>query len=389
MNAMNYLMFSPHFPPNYYSFSVSLKQMGVNVLGMADAPYHELHPELQAALTEYYRLNDAHSYDEKIRAMGYFIHRYGKIDRLESHNEYWLESDARLRSDFNIPGLRMMEMERIKRKSKMKAVFLQAGIPVARGRVVHTLEDALSLVAEIGFPLIAKPDIGVGASMTYKLKDRAALETFFQHKLPVDYIFEEFIQGTIVSFDGLTDQDGKIVFYSAMHFNEGVMDLVNDGLDMWYYTLRDIPQDLLSYGMRLASVYQLRERFFHFEFFRKPDSSLTILEVNMRPPGGQTTDMWNFANDIDIYREYASVVVNNAFTAAVTRPYYCGYIGRRRHKPYLHSHEEILSFFHQQIPHHAPMSGVFAPALGDYGYIVRSPDLEEVTKIAGSILELR
>lgn len=386
---MNYLSFSPHFPPNYYSFIVNLRQMGVNVLGLADAPYHELRPELQSALTEYYRLSDASSYDEKVRALGYFTHRYGKIDRLESHNEYWLESDAQLRTDFNIPGFHTGDMDRIKRKSEMKKVFIQAGIPVARGRVLHTLKEALLLAAEIGFPLIAKPDIGVGASKTYKIHDRAQLEAFFAEKLSVDYIFEEFIQGAIETFDGLTDQNGEVVFSSSMRFNEGIMELVNDNLDIWYYTLRDIPADLLDAGQKLAAAYHLRERFFHFEFFRKPDGSLTMLEVNMRPPGGLTTDMFNYANDIDIYREYANVVVNNTFSAPVTRPYFCAYIGRRSNKPYRHSHTEALRAFQQQITHHEPMSGVFAPALGDYGYLVRSTDLEEISQIARYLLEMQ
>lgn len=385
---MNYILFSPHFPPNYYPFSVHLRRMGVNVLGLADAPYHELRPELQSALTEYYYLSDAHSYDEKVRALGYFTHRYGKLDRLESHNEYWLESDAQLRTDFNIPGFHTKDMERIKRKSEMKKVFLQTGIPVARGIVAHTLKEALALADEIGFPLIAKPDVGVGASKTFKLHDRAQLKAFFAEKLPIDYIFEEFIQGKIETFDGLTDQNGEVVFSSSMHFNEGIMELVNDGLDIWYYTLRHIPADLSAAGRKLAAAYRLRERFFHFEFFRKPDGSLAMLEVNMRPPGGLTTDMFNYANDIDIYREYANVVVNNTFEAAVTRPYYCAYIGRRSNKPYRHTHDETLSTFQQQIVHHEPMSGVFAPALGDYGYVARSPDLEEISQIAEYLLEM-
>jgi len=386
---MNYLSFSPHFPPNYYPFSVHLRRLGVNVLGLADAPYHELRPELQSALTDYYRLNDAHSYAEKVRALGYFTHRYGKIDRLESHNEYWLESDAQLRTDFNIPGFHAEDMERIKRKSEMKKVFIQAGIPVARGSVARTLKEALEQVTETGFPLIAKPDIGVGASKTYKIHDRAQLESFFAEKLPVDYIFEEFIQGTIETFDGLTDQNNEVVFSSSMRFNEGIMDLVNEGLDIYYYTQRDIPADLADAGRKLAKAYRVRERFFHFEFFRKPDGGLIILEVNMRPPGGLTTDMFNYANDIDIYREYANVVVNNTFEAIVTRPYYCAYIGRRSNKPYHHSHTQALADFPRQIIHHEPISGVFAPAIGDYGYLVRSPDLEEINQIAKYLLEIQ
>jgi len=41
-----------------------------------------------------------HNYDEMLRALGYFTHRYGKIDRIDSLNEYWLETEARLRTDF-------------------------------------------------------------------------------------------------------------------------------------------------------------------------------------------------------------------------------------------------------------------------------------------------
>lgn len=384
---MNYVSFSPHFPPNYFPFCANLRRLGVNVLGLADAPYQELNPALRSALTEYYRLNDAHSYDEKVRALGYFTHRYGKLDRLESHNEYWLESDAQLRTDFNIPGYHVEDMARVKRKSEMKQIFLQAGIPVARGRVAHTFQEALALAAEVGFPLIAKPDCGVGASQTYKLNDRAQLEAFFAGKPPVDYIFEAFIQGTLETFDGLADQDGRVVFCSSMRFNKGIMELVNDGLDIWYYTQREIPADLNAAGRKLAAAYRLRERFFHFEFFRLPDGGLTMLEVNMRPPGGLTTDMFNYANDIDIYREYANVVVHNTFEAAVTRPYFCAYIGRRSHKGYRHTHAEALAAFPRQIVHHEPMSGVFAPALGDYGYLVRSPELEEITRIAAYLLE--
>ena len=79
-----------------------------------------LRPEVKAALTEYYRVNDMHNYDELLRACGYFTHRFGKLDRLDSQNEYWLETEAQLRTDFNIPGLKVEDMGRIKRKSLMK-----------------------------------------------------------------------------------------------------------------------------------------------------------------------------------------------------------------------------------------------------------------------------
>src|SRR5574342_1367709 len=143
---MNVVFLSPHFPPNYYQFAIALKNQGVAVLGLADESYDALRPELKSALTEYYRIGDMHDYNELVRALGYFTHRYGKLDRLDSHSEYWLETEARLRTDFNIPGIRTNQIDRIKRKALMRETFLKARIRVARGRIVNDLGEALQLI---------------------------------------------------------------------------------------------------------------------------------------------------------------------------------------------------------------------------------------------------
>ena len=63
-----------------------------------------------------------------LRAVGYFTGRYGKIDWIESNNEYWLELDAALRTDFNVTsGLKTADMARIKHKSVMKEYYRKAG----------------------------------------------------------------------------------------------------------------------------------------------------------------------------------------------------------------------------------------------------------------------
>jgi biotin carboxylase len=380
---MNFVYLSPHFPPNYYQFCTRLHYLGVNVLGLADESYHHLRPELRESLTEYYRVEDMHNYTELLKACGYFTHRYGKINRLDSHNEYWLETEAQLRMDFNIPGLKTHDMARVKRKSIMKQVFTKAGIPVARGKVVHNPSQARRLISETGYPVVAKPDIGVGAAKTYKIHNAQELADFFEQKPAVDYIMEEFIPGIICTYDGLTDRDGNIVFSSSLQYSQGIMETVlNDAL-VYYYTLREIPSDLVEAGSRIVRAFDVRERFFHFEFFRTYDGGLVALEVNMRPPGGLTTDMFNYANDIDIYLEWANVIVYNRFEAAVTRPYHCAYVGRKFNRHYTHPHEEIMVTFGECcIPHHEPISGVFSAALGDYGYLVRSPDLDDIIQIA-------
>jgi len=381
---MNFVFLSPHFPPNYYRFAVALKNQGVNVLGLGDEYYDALRPELKSALAEYYRVNDMHNYDELLRALGYFTYKHGRIDRLDSQSEYWLETESRLRTDFNVTGIRSDQIDRAKRKSLMRETYLKAGVKVARGGIVRSMEEALKLVKQTGYPLVAKPDIGVGAAATYKIQNESELGLFFKNKPPVDYVFEEFVRGQIFTFDGLTDRDGTPVFTNSMVYSKGIMETVLEDDLVYYYTLREIPDDLMELGCRVLEAFDVRERFFHFEFFRQEGTGdLLALEVNLRPPGGLTTDMFNYACDFDIYNGWASIIAGNGFPYPdYTHKYFCCYASRKNNRLYKHNEHEILSTFGEYVRHHEPISGIFSRALGDYGYIVRSPNLEDIVQMA-------
>ena len=129
----NFVFVSPNFPTNYWMFCRELKNNGMNVLGIGDQPYAELSDELKGSLNEYFKVSSLENYDEVYRAVAFLIYKHGKIDWLESNNEYWLERDAHLRTAFHITtGFQDEDIPRIKYKSKMKAYYKEAGIPTAR-----------------------------------------------------------------------------------------------------------------------------------------------------------------------------------------------------------------------------------------------------------------
>lgn len=386
---MNVVFLSPHFPAQYHQFCRQLKEAGANALGLADAPWEQLAPEVRHGLTEYFRVDDMHHYDQLVRALGYFTHRYGKIDRLDSLNEYWLETEARLRDDFNIFGVRGDTIGHIRRKSLMKEKFEAAGVPVARGAVVRTLAEAEALIARTGYPVVAKPDAGVGALNTYRLDSDQDLANFFKTKPSVDYIMEAFITGDIYSFDGLTDRTGKLVFYTAHTYSQGIMETVNEARHVSYHSLREIPAALEALGRRCVQSFDVRERFFHMEFFRTGPEQYVALEVNMRPPGGYTTDMFNYACDIDIYRTWARLLTYGHLELAFERRYHCCYASRKNSLAYRYSHDEILSRYGDRIVQVVSVPGVFASALGDIGYIFRSPQIDVIEEITGFIHKFR
>jgi len=383
---MNSVFLSPNFPPNFYNFALRLREAGANVLGLADEPYNALSPRLRESLTEYYRVTDMHNYDELVRAMGYFTHRYGKINHIDSHNEYWLETEARLRTDFNIAGIKTDQIGRVKQKSGMKEVFLKAGLKPARGLVCHTPEELSAFIKQVGYPVIAKPDVGVGAAATFKLENDKDVEKYWRGKPPVDYIVEEFVAGQIVTFDGLVDAGGQIIFTSSLRYSRGVMEVVNENSDIYYYVVRELEPFLEEAGKAVLKAFDVRARFFHFEFFLADDGKNVIpLEVNMRPPGGLTLDMFNYVYDFDCYDAWAKMIVHGVSKPMLERPHFVMYVGRKDHITYRLSHEQVLETHGRIMLHNERINSCFAGAIGNQGYVLRSADLNPLIEAAKSI----
>lgn len=382
---MNVIFISPNFPPSYYLFPVRLREEGARVLGIGDAPWDHLRPELHDAMADYVQVPNMDHYDAMLRTVGLLTSRHGKIDRIDSNNEHWLPLEAELRRDFNVTGQRPQDTETNRSKSRMKEVFRKAGIPCGPGEPVTSAPQARAFAAQHGFPLILKPDVGVGAGGVYKIHDADQLERALPHVLQ-NYVIEKFLAGVLLSFDGLTDLDGDIVLCTSHVFNDGIMEVVSGLGPMHYYSLRDIPGDLEQAGRAAVQAFGIRGRFFHIEFFRLADGSLRALEVNVRPPGGFTTDMMNYGSDVDVYRLWAQATLGKLRgPAGAERKYHAAHVSRREHKRYALDHDALLGKLGRMVMTHTPMPKALSGAMGDYVYLLRHPDLAELKAAIGDV----
>ena len=395
---MNYIFISPQFPHTYWQFCDRLKQAGVRVLGIGDAPYDSLEGPLKQALTEYYRVNSLEDYGEVYRAVAYFAFRYGKPDWLESNNEYWLEQDARLRTDFHITtGIQEAEIGAWKHKASMKPVYHAAHIPTARCHSVSTQDAAEAFIASVGgYPVIAKPDVGVGAANTWKLENDAQLRAFFLEKPDVPYLIEEFVEGDICSYDAITDAHCAPLFESMTVWPPSIADIVNQDLDLSYYTAPDVPDALRTLGRAALRAFGVRSRFVHLEFFRLKKArpglgnvgDFVALEVNMRPAGGYTPDMMNFAHSTDVYRIFADMVTQDRRRLPDSGDHhYCVYASRKDSHRYLHSHEEILARYGDRIVMCERMPELMWETMGCQMYTAHAYSLREVQEFIAFIHE--
>ena len=383
------ILISPHFPQTYYRFAEALKHNGFRVLGIGDASWDELCPELKANLDEWYACYNMDNFDNECRAVGYFRDKYGEIDFLESNNEYWLEKDAKLREIFNVKnGVRPNELQYWQHKSMMKELYKKAGAKVADYILVDSKEQLLEFINKVGYPVFAKPDIGVGAADDYKIKNIEDVDMFFNTKPHwIRYICEQFVTGNIISFDGVCDEDSNVIWCASNVFPPSVSDVVKKGEDLFYYTMKKIPEDLEQLGKKVIKAFNVKRRFFHLEFFRLTQdvkgvgkvNDLVALETNMRPAGGFTPDLINFSQSFNDYQIWADIIAYNANMQDIFTPkYYAACASRRDFANYEHSDQEVMDKYRFKMCANGRYPDALSSAMGNRFFMAKFNTLEEV-----------
>lgn len=393
----NFLIISPNFPENYWMFCRELKKNGLNVLGIGDQPYEELSQGLKDSLDEYYKVSSLENEEEVYRAVAFLIFKHGRIDWLESNNEYWLERDARLRTAFHITsGFQEDDIPRIKYKSRMKEYYARVGIPTARYHLVDTMEGCRKFIEEVGYPVVVKPDNGVGASHTYRLENQEQLEEFMQTKeADVSYIMEEFVFAEVNSYDAIIDSHGNPIFETGNVSPVSIMDIVNNEDNAIFYIVKELAGDTRQAGRATAKSFNVRSRFVHFEFFRLQKDQeglgrkgeLVGLEVNMRPSGGFSPDMMDFACTTDVYKIWADMIAFDKTEMHPGERQYCAFAGRRDGKRFVLSHEAVMEKYRQNIRMEDRLPEVLADAMGNQIYIAVFPTRHEMENFFQDILK--
>ena len=128
------------------------------------------------------------------------------------------------------------------------------------------------------------------------------------------------------------------------------MDIVNNDDNSIYYIIKDLPEDTRAAGRAAVKSFGVKSRFVHFEFFRMTENQssmgkkgqIVALEVNMRPCGGFTPDMIDFARSTNVYKIWADMIAFGGTDMPVGEHYYCAFAGRRDGKSFVYSHEQLM-----------------------------------------------
>lgn len=98
----------------------------------------------------------------------------------------------------------------------------------------------------------------------------------------------------------------------------------------------------------------------------------------MRPAGGYTPDMMNYAHSTDVYQIWADMIAFDECRKGQGEQFYCAYVGRRDGKSHKHSHEDVLACYGSSLVMCERMPDALSSALGNMVYMARLKTLAEV-----------
>lgn len=164
---------------------------------------------------------------------------------------------------------------------------------------------------------------------------------------------------------------------------------MEQGQDLFYYTVKEIPQDLEEIGRNVIKAFNVKKRFFHLEFFRLTKrvkgigktGDLVALETNMRPAGGFTPDLINFSQSISTYQLYGDVMAYNENRQKMDyEKYFAACASRRDGVHYEHSDVDVLEHFYGKVCNYGRYPNVLSGAMGNRFFMAKFENLEQVNE---------
>ena len=89
----------------------------------------------------------------------------------------------------------------------------------------------------------------------------------------------------------------------------------------------------------------------------------------MRPAGGYTPDMYNYAYETDVYKIWADMICFGYSTKPLGERHFCAFVGRRDNKAYKMEHDAIMEKYGMQMKMQGRIPDALSGAMANIMYI--------------------
>lgn len=333
---MHVLFIAPNFPANQREFVRALKSVGAVVTGIGDTRPEHLDAQIRGWLDAYEHVPTLADEDAVTEAVRRAQRRGPWVDRLEATIESHVLLAARVRERTGIPGMSSETVLVCRDKFKMKQFLRARGVPCAANAAVSSAAEARAFAQQVGYPLILKPRDGAGAADTFRLDSEEDLQRAVAavglDRRPLPMTMEEYIVGHEGFYDTLTC-NGQVVFEGICHYYPNVLEAmrtrgVNPQIVVTNRTEAPGYSVLKEFGRRVIATLGLTTTPTHMEWFYGA-RGLYFSEIGARPPGCRLWDLYNYANEFDLYRAWAEAIVLGRTSPRPSRRYAAGLIALR------------------------------------------------------------
>jgi len=315
---------APYFLDATLRFVDAVSRLDDVRLGLVSTdPEEKLPAGLRSRVVAHWRIDDCLDPAQIAGAVHGLARRIGPPQRLIGTLEELQVPLAVARESLGIDGLGAEAARNFRDKARMKTVLENAGLPCARHRLAHTRSEAEGFAAEVGFPLVAKPQAGAGAKNTFRVDGAQQLEDVLTGMGSGPVLLEEFVTGEEHSFDAAM-VNGEPVFHSISRYYPSPLEVLREPWIQWCVLLPreiDVPEydPIRRDGFASLKALGLTTGFAHMEWFRMEGGRVAISEVGARPPGAQFTTLMSFAHDVDMYRLWAGLAALDVFKAPLRK----------------------------------------------------------------------
>lgn len=287
----------------------------VRLLGIFQAGPPATHRELFDGI---FLVRNALDVGELLHAVGTLGARHGGIDRVVGILEGLQEPLAAVREHYDLPGEDRATARKFRDKGRMKQALAAAGLPCAAHALLRSKQEAWAFAERHGTPFVLKPNAGSGCRGTYRIHSAAALRQALAVTRPTPdnpVLAEEFLSGDEFSFETLT-VGGVPRFFSINHYHPTPLEVTENDWLQWSVTLPKSEEGMepaIRVGLEAVQKLGLTDGMTHMEWFRRPNGSIAIGEIAMRPPGAQFVRLLSAAFGTDMYRAWARATVDQAY----------------------------------------------------------------------------
>lgn len=306
-----------------------LKEVGARVSGIGHTPKARLAEGLRWRLDDYVQVSsllDAQAIVGGFRELA----QRRPVDQLETGDEALVLVTAQVREMVGLPGLSVRSANLCRDKPAMKEALRAAGIPCAASAAVASLDELHVFAEQHGYPLILKPRSALGGLGTFRVNGAAELlKAAAQLKIDrgESAAVEEFNEGHEGFYDTLS-VDGQVVHEMISHYYPNVLVALDNRHECPQIACTNRVdaasyQELKDLGQKVIKTLGIGTSATHMEWFFGP-KGLRFSEIGARPPGERIWDLYSWGNDLDLWREWAMIVVHGQRGGRLSRRFATG-----------------------------------------------------------------